>query len=190
MQDRTKATTVIIAGGSGRRLGMVPKGLLRLGESTVIERTLEEVPDGPLFINANQPEPYEFLGLPIVGDLEPGRGAPGGVVTALAVSATPWVLALACDMPGLRRESLERLLLAAADGVEVICFERGGDIEPLVALFRRTLLERWFEALPSNPSLRGLIRAARLKTLDLEDPSELESVNTPEDLGRLGVRRP
>jgi len=53
------------------------QGLFRVGDSTVIERTLAQAPEGPQFVNANRPEPYEFLGLPIVGDLVPGHGAPG-----------------------------------------------------------------------------------------------------------------
>lgn len=190
MEAQGLVTTFIVAGGSAKRLGGVPKGLFRVGSSTVIERTLAQAPQGPQRINANRPEPYEFLGLPIVGDLLPGRGAPGGVVTALAVAASEWVLVLACDMPRLRGETLGNLLEARGPGLEVICFERGGDLEPLVTLYRRTLLTRWFDALPSNPSLRGLIRAARLKVLSCEDPSELDSFNTPEDVLRLGVRQP
>lgn len=181
---------VVIAGGRGRRLGGVPKGLLRLGDSTLIERTLDALPEGRWLVNANQPEPYEFLGLPVVGDIWPGHGSPGGIVTALAVSATPWVLAVACDMPLLRRESLERLLSARAPDSDVICFERDGDLEPLVGLYRRDLLSRWVQVLPGNPSMRGLIRAVRLRTLKCEDPSELDSINTPEDVRRLGVRQP
>jgi len=72
----------------------------------------------------------------------------------------------------------------------VICFERAGDLEPLAAYYRRGLLARWFDALPSNPSLRGLMRSSRLKILVSEDPSELDSINTPEDALRLGVRQP
>jgi molybdenum cofactor guanylyltransferase len=182
--------TVIIAGGKGERLGGVAKGLLRVGETTVIERTLAQVPPGSQFINANQTEPYEFLGIPIVGDVLPNRGAPGGVVTALAVCPSQWVLALACDMPRLTAESLTRLSQEAAGNgeAEVVCFERAGDIEPLVAFYRRSLLHRWAGALESNPSLRGLIRSARLKALKCPDPRELDSVNTADDARRLGVQ--
>lgn len=180
--------TVIVAGGAGKRLGGIAKGLLQVGGSTMIERTLAIAPAGPRFVNANRPEPYEFLGLPIVGDVEPGRGAPGGVVTALAVSPSPWVMVIGCDMPRLTAQGLERLAAAASEELEVVCFEREGDIEPMVGLYRRSLVERWAAALTSNPSLRGLIRASRLRTLKCTDPGELDSVNTPEDARRLGVR--
>lgn len=183
-------TVVVIAGGRAQRLGGTPKGLLRVGSTTLIERTLEVAPEGPRWINANRPEPYAFLHHPIVGDIEPGRGAPGGVLTALAVSATDWVLALACDMPRLSRGALEALLARRSPDVDVVCFERDGDLEPLAALYHRRLLPRWTAALRSNPSLRGLIRAARLLPLTPGDASELDSVNTPHDAARLGVRRP
>jgi molybdopterin-guanine dinucleotide biosynthesis protein A len=164
--------------------------LIRLGNVTVIERTIQVLPGPVAWIVANVPQPYEFLGLPIVGDLEPGRGAPGGVVTALAVSATPWTLVVACDMPNLERSAVEALLAARTPDVEAVCFERGGDLEPLLALYRRSLLWRWAGLLATNPSLRGLLRAARLKVLPTPSGSLLDSLNTPADVLRTGARFP
>jgi molybdopterin-guanine dinucleotide biosynthesis protein A len=178
-------TTVIIAGGQGQRLGGAYKGLIRIGNSTLIERTLAQCPEGPRLINANQAEPYAFLGLPVVADLEPGRGAPGGVVTALAMSSTDAVLVVACDMPNVTRRSMTDLLELFVEGVDVVCYERRGDLEPLLAVYRRELVHQWWPQLASNPSLRGLVREARVRLIQVDDDSLLDSINRPEDLERL-----
>lgn len=183
-------TTWVIAGGRARRLGGSVKGLWRVGPQTLIERTLGEAPRGPKAINANRPEPYGFLGLPIVGDMEPGRGAPGGLVTALAMSWTEWIFVVACDMPGLPGEAVQQLMAARERDVDVVCFERSGALEPLAALYRRTLWPGWAAALQENPSLRALLASRRCRVLELARPEALDSVNTLEDASRLGVFPP
>jgi molybdopterin-guanine dinucleotide biosynthesis protein A len=189
--EDSPATVAILAGGVGRRLGGVAKGLIRIGNQTVIERTLEQLPArAATLLIANAPGPYAFLGLPIVGDIEPGRGAPGGVVTALAASATPWTLVVACDMPGVTREAMEALLAARSRDVDAVCFERQGGLEPLLGVYRRTLLPGWAGALAGNPSLRGLVRAARLAALPAPSEALLDSLNTPGDLAVRGARNP
>jgi molybdopterin-guanine dinucleotide biosynthesis protein A len=184
-------TVAVLAGGKGRRLGGAPKGLIRFGGQTVMERILAALPDrAATVVIANDPGPYASLGLPILGDVDPDRGAPGGVVTALAVSGTPWTLVVACDMPHVTRAAMETLLAARAPGVDVVCFERRGDLEPLLGVYRRTLLAPWAAALASNPSLRGLVRSARLATLHTPSDLLLDSLNTPRDLAEQGARVP
>jgi molybdopterin-guanine dinucleotide biosynthesis protein A len=180
-------TTVVLAGGLGQRLGGVTKGLIRVGGLTLVERVLLEAPPGPRFISANRAEPFDFLDLPVVADLEPGRGAPGGVVTALAMSATEVVLVVACDMPNVTRLAIDQLLAAWSDEVDVVCFERRGALEPLLALYRRSLVHRWRPLLASNPSLRGLIRQVRVGLVQADEDALLDSVNTPADLARCAL---
>jgi molybdopterin-guanine dinucleotide biosynthesis protein A len=180
-------TTVVLAGGRGQRLGGLTKGLLRVGGLTLVERVLLAAPPGPRFISANQAEPFDFLDLPVVADLEPGRGAPGGVVTGLAMAATEVVLVVACDMPNVTRQAIDQLLAAWSDEVDVVCFERRGALEPLLALYRRSLVHRWRPLLAANPSLRGLIRAVRVGLVQAEEEALLDSVNTSADLARCAL---
>jgi molybdopterin-guanine dinucleotide biosynthesis protein A len=52
-----------------------------------------------LLVITNHPEDYQFLGLPLYGDIFPGRGALGGLLTALEVSSTEYIGLIAADMP-------------------------------------------------------------------------------------------
>ncbi len=190
-------TIAIIAGGEGTRLGFSHKGLIPVGGSTLIERLLEEVPAGPRFIVTNSAEAYAFLDVPQVADLVPGRGAPGGVVTALCVAQTEWVVIAACDMPNVRASEFLRLLEARTDEVDVACFTRAASasrvepgraapaFEPLLGVYRAALGCRWLPALVGvgrAPSLRTLVESARLKTLEVFDDTVLDSLNTPEQV--------
>ncbi len=192
-------TLAVVAGGQGRRLSGVPKGLLRVGEGTVLERLLELAPlFAEVLLVANAPEPYSRFGLRTVADVVPGKGAPGGVHAALWGASTEWVLAVACDMPFVHPEAVRVLLEARAPEVDAVCFTVEGRVEPLLAAYRVSLARPWGEALrKDDPSLRELLSRSRARLLPEEalravDPElrSLVNVNTPEDLRRHGVGLP
>ena len=206
MRDRERGepeapdvTLAVIAGGRGERLGGVAKGLLRVEGQPVLARVLALGPlVGDVLLVANEPAPYEGFGVRTVGDVHMGRGAPGGVHAALVGARTEWVLAVACDMPFVTREAVRVLLGARAPGVEAVCFQVAGRVEPLLALYRARLAGPWGRALEAgSPSLRALVAGCHARllpehTLRAVDPElrAVVSVNTPEDLTRHGAALP
>ncbi|MGV3625066.1 MAG: molybdenum cofactor guanylyltransferase [Archangium sp.] len=174
-------TLVVLAGGQGSRLGGLPKGLLRLPDGVTVIEHLLELTDGPAFVSTNHPEWYERLDVPLVADLQPDRGAPGGVVTALAMATTEWVTIVACDMPFVTREMLETLWQHRHPGADAVCFTRGDQLEPLVGLYRRSLVYDWEPRLDGCPSMRALAESVRLDTINWHEPERLMSLNSPDD---------
>lgn len=192
-------TLAVVAGGQGRRLSGVPKGLLRVGTSTVLERLLGLAPlFAEVLLAANVPEPYARFGLRTVADVVAGKGAPGGVHAALVGVRTEWVLAVACDMPFVRPEVIRVLMDARAPEVDAVCFTVAGRVEPLLAAYRASLASSWGEALKGgDPSLRELLSRCRARLLPEEalravdaELRSLVNVNTPEDLSRHGLALP
>ncbi len=183
-------TLAINAGGKAERLGGVAKGLLRIGGQTVLERllTLRGLARDVLLV-ANDAAPYASYGLRAVADAVPGKGAPGGVVTALLEAATPWVLVVACDMPFVTAAAARALLDQAGEGVDAVVYERGGRLEPLVGVYRASLGAAWRDRLAADPSLQALVASVRLKRCAPADERALDSLNTPEDLVRAGASR-
>jgi molybdopterin-guanine dinucleotide biosynthesis protein A len=199
MHPVTDVTLAVVAGGQGRRLSGVPKGLLALQGRTVLERLLGLAPlFADVLLVANTPEPYARFGLRTVADVVPGKGAPGGVHAALVAARTEWVLAVACDMPFVSPESARVLLEARGPELDALCFTVSGRVEPLLALYRTALAQPWGEVLKQeDPSLRGLLARCRTRLLPEEalravDPllRSLVNVNTPEDLERHGLTLP
>lgn len=192
-------TLAVVAGGQGRRLSGVPKGLLKVGDRTVLERLLALAPRfAEVLLVANAPEPYARFGLRTVTDVVVGKGAPGGVHAALVGARTPWVLAVACDMPFIMPEAVRVLLEARRPDVDAVCFTVEGRVEPMLAAYRASLASSWGELLrQGDPSLRELLSRCRATLLSEEslravDPElrSLVNVNTPEDLRRHGISLP
>jgi molybdopterin-guanine dinucleotide biosynthesis protein A len=191
----SELTLAILAGGEGRRLGGVAKGLIEIEGRTVIERLLALAPLArEVLLVANDPAPYARFGLRTVADVVAGKGAPGGVHAALAQARAPRVLAVACDMPFVTPEAIAPLLEAPARDVVVY---GDGRIEPFPGLYAAHLASEWAARLDEAPSLQSLCRhfahtlvpRERLRAVDPQGRALL-SINTPEDLQRLRAALP
>ncbi|MBS1148678.1 MAG: mobA [Myxococcaceae bacterium] len=181
---KSELTLAILAGGAGKRLGGTAKGLLTAEGVTFIERVLQL---GTLCAEAmivSADPAYDRFGVRRVVDVEPGRGAPGGVVTALLSARTPWVLVVACDMPFVTVPTAQALI-AAGEDEDVTCFEREGELEPLLAIYRASLGALWRPRLGENPSLRSLLADRPVHALAVAEARALDSINTPEQLAAV-----
>jgi molybdopterin-guanine dinucleotide biosynthesis protein A len=91
-----------------------------------------------IIVTTNRPTEYEFLNVRLAPDLKPGRGALGGLYTAVASAASPLVAVVACDMPFASPKLLEGALnLMVAEGADVVIAKTDEGYEPLHALYRR-----------------------------------------------------
>lgn len=132
-------TVVIQAGGESRRMGR-DKALIPFMSRPLIERVLERVAHlgDEILVTTNKPEGYRYLQVPLIPDLIPGRGALGGLLTALSAAQNPHVAVVACDLPFANAELLEaeRKLLVNSGSDAVIPRTEGGT-EPFHAVYRR-----------------------------------------------------
>jgi molybdopterin-guanine dinucleotide biosynthesis protein A len=82
------------------------------------------------------------MGLDCVLDRRPDLGPIGGLQAALSECQTPWILAMACDLPGLESRLVETLMAAPQAHDAAVLFGSAGSPEPLFALYHRKLLPR------------------------------------------------
>jgi molybdopterin-guanine dinucleotide biosynthesis protein A len=155
----------------------------------VVER-LAPVAD-ELIVTTNRPDDYRFLDLRLVPDLKPGRGALGGLYTAIASTSHPVVAVVACDMPFASADLLRaasRLLVE--EQVDVVIPKSDEGYEPLHAVYRReTCLPAIESAIGADlwkvvawfPQVR--VRTLTSNEVKPYDPSGLAfwNVNTPEE---------
>ena len=91
-----------------------------------------------LIVTTNRPEAYRFLGLPLFADLLPGRGALGGLYTALTCASHPAVAVVACDMPFASAALLEHAhALLLQEQADVVIPKSAEGYEPLHAVYQR-----------------------------------------------------
>ncbi len=189
-------TGALLAGGAATRMGGVPKGLLRVGGDTIAARSVALFRRlfGRAIVVANEAAPYAGLGVPVVGDVFAGRGAPGGLHAALAAAATPWVFLAGCDMPFLDADAIA-FLAARREGADVVMVRFRGHLEPLHALWSRACLPVLDRLLADGePSLRDVAAEVRTRIVEEEewravDPEgrAFANANTPGDVRRLGL---
>ncbi len=190
VQKRETLTGAILVGGRARRLGGLNKGLLKLEGQSLLQRLLKLLRSrcDQLLLVGDPRGPYAQQGVPIYPDRIANLGAPGGLYTALHHAAPGWLLLLACDLPHLDEEILDRLLEARSDKEEVLLYEAGGRLQTLVGLWHRRSLpqvERMLEE-EQGCSMRRLAEALELKRLQAS-PEPFFNLNTPTDLRRLGI---
>ena len=77
-------TVVIQAGGQSRRMGK-DKALIPFQGQPLISRVIQRVLPvaSEILITTNKPQDFDFLPYTLITDIIPGRGALGGVYTAL-----------------------------------------------------------------------------------------------------------
>lgn len=144
MPDRGEITGAVLAGGEGRRMGGVDKGLVPMAGRPLVAWTLEALrPQADaLLINANRSlDRYREFGVPVVPDRVDGFMGPlAGVQAALAAAASDYVLVVPCDTPRLPADLGERLGRALTEnGAEIAVAETGGRLQPLHVLLRADL---------------------------------------------------
>jgi molybdenum cofactor guanylyltransferase len=137
-------TGVVLAGGLGRRMGGVDKGLQLLDGrpmvAQVIERLLPQVDE--LLINANQNlDRYAAFGHPVVPDSIEGFAGPlAGLERGLANAAHGLVATVPCDSPFLPADLVARLYTAlATGGADLAVARTGSQPHPVFCLCRREL---------------------------------------------------
>jgi molybdopterin-guanine dinucleotide biosynthesis protein A len=183
---------VVLAGGESRRMGQ-NKALMPFLNQPLIERVVKRLAPyaDELLVITNKPEQYQFLGVTLTPDIMPGRGALGGLYTALSSAHQPLAAVVACDMPfvsprlllGLRDELIER-------NWDAVVPDSQEGMEPFHAVYRReTCLPPLEAALKADKwRVDAWFNEVRLKHYTSEeiavyDPQQLAfiNVNTPDE---------
>jgi len=142
--DRAAITGLVLAGGQGRRMGGVDKGLELLRGRAMVEWVLERLAPqvGPILINANQNlDRYQAFGHPVITDAVGGFAGPlAGLQAGLSAAVTDLVVTVPCDSPFLPPDLVARLHagLDAADA-ELAVARTGDQPHPVFCLCRRRL---------------------------------------------------
>jgi molybdopterin-guanine dinucleotide biosynthesis protein A len=183
---------VIQAGGQSTRMGE-DKALKPFLRRPLIQHVIERIQPiaDEIIITTNRPDDYAFLGQRLVSDLVPGRGALGGLYTALASANGDLVAVVACDMPfasSLLIQAAARLLVE--EEADVVIAKTAEGYEPFHAVYRRAACvpaiqsaieaDKW-KVIAWFPSVK--VRELSAEEIAQFDPSGLcfWNVNTPEE---------
>jgi len=192
MSDDGRIAGVILAGGLGRRMGGVDKGLRPLRGKPMVQWVLERFAPqvDQVLINANQHvQQYGAFGYPVIPDQIAGFAGPlAGLHAALSTTSLPFVATVPCDSPFLPADLVARLQRALVQrGADLAAARTLTQSHPVFCLCRRTVL----------PQLTAFLTAGgrkidqwhdTLTAVEVAFDDQIEAfsnINTPEELAHF-----
>jgi molybdopterin-guanine dinucleotide biosynthesis protein A len=192
MNQPLRVAGVILAGGLGRRMGGVDKGLRPLRGKPMVQWVLERFAPqvDEVLINANQHvQEYSALGCPVVGDRFAGFAGPlAGLHAALSATSAPLLAAVPCDSPFLPADLVARLKEALLQhGADLAAARALTQAHPVFCVCRNTVL----------PGLTAFLAGGGRKidqwhgTLSMvevafdEQVEAFSNINTPQELAQF-----
>ena len=189
LRDTLRVTGLILAGGQGRRMGNVDKGLQPLRGrpmvAWVLERLAPQVTEVIVNANQNQAE-YARLGCRVVGDEIGGFAGPlAGLQAGLKANVHPFLLTVPCDSPFLPRDLVKRLHAALiANHADLAVARTGDQPHPVFSLVRESLaghLTKFLEA--GGRKIDAWYASLKVVEVPFDDqPYAFSNINTPADL--------
>ena len=185
-------TVCIQAGGQSSRMGE-DKALKPFLGRPLVQRVVERLSPiaDEVIVTTNRPDIYQFLNCRLFPDLKPGRGALGGLYTAIASAAHPIVAVVACDMPFASATLIEGMTqILVKNEADVVIAKSEEGYEPIHAVYRRETCLPAIEAAIEADQWKVIAWFPQVKvhTLTVQDirqydPSGLAfwNVNTPEE---------
>ena len=194
-------TGLVLAGGASRRMGQ-DKTRLMLDGQTLLQRSvvLMRRVFPQVMVSVRQSREDVPADVPQVLDECPDAGPLAGLCAGLAHARTPWVFAMASDMPFLNPSVIESLAkLRTADFQAVVPVVQGV-LQPLAAFYAVTALPELRAVLdsPGKPGLRAALErldARRVHRVEAQESGHFsgsfDDLDTPEDFAaaRGNVRK-
>jgi molybdopterin-guanine dinucleotide biosynthesis protein A len=186
---RLVITGLVLAGGQGRRMGGVDKGLQPLRGKPMAQWALERLAPqvDEVLINCNQNlEAYARFGHRLVPDEIGGFAGPlAGLHAGLKAAAHALVVTVPCDSPFLPQDLVQRLNSHLGEN-QLAVAKTGDQPHPVFSLVRTDVLQNL------EQFLRGGGRKidawyASLKTIEVsfdDQADAFRNINTLEELGK------
>lgn len=186
-------SAVLLAGGESKRMGR-DKAFLEFDSVPLWRRqmaTLQALNPNTIFIAGRLQGEALGTNCEIVADARENAGPLAGLVGALRRCATPLLLALAVDLPGMNADYLRGLIDASAEKIGVVPKSPAG-FEPLAAVYPQAALPLAESRLRAGDyALQDFVAACVAENLLTERPIRpgeerfFHNLNTPADLSAI-----
>ncbi|HEX6265374.1 MAG TPA: molybdenum cofactor guanylyltransferase MobA [Burkholderiales bacterium] len=182
-------TGLVLAGGKGRRMGGIDKGLQPLRGKPMAQWAIERLEPqvDEVLINCNQNlDAYARFGRRLVPDEIGGFAGPlAGLHAGLKAASHPLVVTVPCDSPFLPLNLVSRLFESLQDR-ELAVAKTGDQPHPVFSLVRKDVLEN-LEAFLTAGGRKIDAWYASLRTVEVSFDDEADAfrnINTLEELGK------
>jgi molybdopterin-guanine dinucleotide biosynthesis protein A len=187
-----KISGVILAGGTGKRLGGVTKSRLQVNGTTIVSRIISTIEEffAEILIVTNTPEEFREHGNHrIISDEFQKIGPIGGIHAALKSASSEAIFVFAGDMPLLQKKIIRSQIDEYEKQKPQILIPRYGKlIEPLHSIYNISLLPALekFILESRNNAVREFFNHINVMYFDVEDSERTRdafmNINSPEDI--------
>lgn len=148
---------VVLAGGTGSRLGGVDKAALEVGRQTLLARVLTAVAAADRCVCVG-PARETATTVTWCREQPPGGGPVAALAAAMPYLSAEVAVLLAVDLPLVDAVTVAALVAAVADHDGAVGQDASGRAQPLLAAYRRLALARALASLPTvaGASMRDL----------------------------------
>ena len=180
-------TALILAGGDSRRMGQ-DKAALVLDGKTLLERVTATMQQVFPKVVVSVRQLRGGVVVPQVCDEQEASGPLAGLIAGLSQVDTPWVFAVACDMPFVTPAIVNRLA-ELRNGFQAVVPVVGGYQQPLAAFYAASALETMRASLAAGDrSLRGTLEKLEVRYVNEAELRECDpqlrsffDLGTPQD---------
>lgn len=196
MIARDEVTGIVLAGGLGRRMGGVDKGLVELQGRPMVAHVIARLAPqvGTIIVNANRnADRYAALGHAVVGDDVGGFAGPlAGLHAGLSHTRTPYAVTVPCDSPFLPADLVVRLGAALLRADAQLAVARTFDQpHPVFALVRTDVFDNLAAFLGAGGrKIDGWYAALRTVEERFDDCADaFRNINTPDEMAAAAPPR-
>ena len=135
-------------GGKNSRMNGNVKGLLKIKNSTFLEKIQETLNDfSSIYLSINdkfskeQKQNFENMGFKIIEDIYKEIGPLGGIYSSLLNCKEEYLFITACDMPFITKNSIEVLCNKVDKNTDgVVFYDKNNKLYPLGAIYSKNVL--------------------------------------------------
>ena len=139
---------LILMGGKNSRMNGNVKGLLKIKNSTFLEKNQETLNDfSSIYLSINdkfskeQKQNFENMGFKIIEDIYKEIGPLGGIYSSLLNCKEEYLFITACDMPFITKNSIEVLCNKVDKNTDgVVFYDKNNKLYPLGAIYSKNVL--------------------------------------------------
>lgn len=190
--NKEDITAVILAGGMGRRMGGIDKGLQNFKQAPLALHALMRISGqvGNVLLNANRNiAVYEGFGVPVVCDKHTDYAGPlAGMHAALSEIREPFLVTVPCDVPLLPFDLVEKLSkpFATDPDLQLTVASTQGRTHPVFCMMRTHVLESLEQFITGGGrKIDAWYAKLKFQTVEFDDETAFHNVNTIEELKAL-----
>lgn len=189
---------LILMGGKNSRMNGNVKGLLKIKNSTFLEKIQETLNDfSSIYLSINdkfskeQKQNFEKMGFKIIEDIYKEIGPLGGIYSSLLNCKEEYLFITACDMPFITKNSIEVLCNKVDKNVDgVVFYDKNNKLYPLGAIYSKNVLPIIEEMIEKKYyKLSYLIEKSNFVKVNIEETDinlkVLSNINTPQEYDSL-----